>query len=430
MVTSLQGVTGWGRIQGTPAGAPVTLRLLRSTGSVHQRSTSHVIAYLALTGSLLALGIDIIIPAFDEMRPDLGLDPASNDITLVITAYFLGMAIGQPLWGPIADRFGRAPAMTAGLGLYSLVALASAMSPTLGVMLVARFVWGLGAAAPALLRSAIARDLYTGDQMARVMSIVMAVFMVGPVAAPLLGAALLAVAPWPSVFLVCAVAAVLVLGWTRRFGETLSEQNRRPLKFGPTIAAFRTVVSTRATVVPALALVFNQATFFIFLGSGQPIMDVIFEREELFVWVFSVSGLFLATGFVVSDRLMARFGAARVLEASAMAFVAVALVNLMVVFAADGRPDWWVWAVGVGVMNLVAVPFGPAVFSIALEPMGAQAGTASGVIGLMTMAGGSLLAAVFDARIVDTVSPMAVAYLGYGLISAALVWVGRPGVRA
>ena len=113
-----------------------------------------------------------------------------------------------------------------------------------------------------------------------------------------------------------------------------------------------------------------------------------------------------------------------------MAFVAVALVNLMVVFAADGRPDWWVWAVGVGVMNLVAVPFGPAVFSIALEPMGAQAGTASGVIGLMTMAGGSLLAAVFDARIVDTVSPMAVAYLGYGLISAALVWVGRPGVRA
>ncbi len=406
-------------------GTHVPCRLLPSNSSTIQpRSTTSVIAYLALTGSLLAVGIDIVIPAFDEIRPALGLAPDSTRVSLIVTTYFLGMAVGQPIWGPISDRFGRRPAMFAGLMLYIVGAGTSAASTSLAPMLVARSLWGFGAAAPALLRTAIARDLYEGDQMARVMSIVMAVFMIGPIAAPVIGALILMVAPWQAVFLFCIVAAVGQMVWARRFGETLAEENRRPLQFGPTLVAFRRVLTTRSTMTVTLALTLNQASFFIFLGSSQPIMDTLYGRDDLFVAMFSVSGLVMAAAFVVGDRLIGRVGAENTLRGTAVVVSALALVNLVVIVAYDGFPSLWIWIVGFVALNTISAPFGPACYSLALGPMGDLAGTASGIIGLITLAIGSTLAAVVDARIVSTVTPMALAYLLFGIAATVLVWAG------
>ncbi|MCP3937663.1 MAG: multidrug effflux MFS transporter [Actinomycetia bacterium] len=395
-----------------------------NSSTVRSRNTSSVIAYLALSGSLLALGIDIVIPAFDEMRPDLGLAPESTRVSLIVTVYFVGMAIGQPIWGPISDRFGRRPSMVAGLVLYIVGAGISAASTSLPPMLVARFIWGFGAAAPALLRMAIARDLYQGDQMARVMSIVMAVFMIGPVAAPLVGALILLIAPWQAVFVFCMVAAAGQILWVRRFGETLPDENRRPLQFKPTAKAFRRVLTTRSTMAVTLALTLNYAGFFIFLGSSQPIMDRLYGRDDLFVAMFSGAGVVMAAAFVVGDRLIGRRGAAATLRGSAVLFCVLSLINLFVTVAYDGLPALWIWIVGFVALNTVAAPFGPACFSLALQPMGDLAGTASGIVGLITTAVGSVLAAIVDARIESTVTPMAVAYLLFGLAALVMVWVG------
>ena len=166
-----------------------------------------MIRFLAALGILLAFGIDAALPAFDEIVADL--PEATGRISLIGTVYFLGMAAGQLVFGPLSDRFGRRNALLAGMGLYAFGAIAAALASSFTLLLVARAIWGLGAASPAVLRVAIARDLYDGDQMAKVVTIVMAVFLIGPIVAPFLGEAILQVGSWRLVFTAAVALAAL-----------------------------------------------------------------------------------------------------------------------------------------------------------------------------------------------------------------------------
>jgi len=216
-----------------------------------ERTEWEVVAFLAFIGMSVAFGIDATLPAFDEMRPDLGLPPGSNRITLAVTVYFLGMAAGQVGYGPVADRFGRAPTLRLGMAIYALGATGSMLATDFGFLLASRLVWGLGASAASLMNLTILRDLYTGDRMARVMSTITAVFLVGPVVVPLAAEGILRVASWRWVYAVGIVLAAAVMAWGIRFGETLDPANRRPLRVRPTIDAFRRVVTCRRTVLYA-----------------------------------------------------------------------------------------------------------------------------------------------------------------------------------
>jgi DHA1 family bicyclomycin/chloramphenicol resistance-like MFS transporter len=153
-------------------------------------------AVLAFSMALTALGIDLMLPAFGAIRFDLGLAEDSTAIAGLVTAYFLGLAVGQLAYGPIADRFGRRPALYAGYIVYGLAALVTALAPTLPLLLVARFVWGVGAAGPRVVTLAMVRDAFEGEQMSRTMSMIMAVFILVPVVAPTVGAAVAAVSSW------------------------------------------------------------------------------------------------------------------------------------------------------------------------------------------------------------------------------------------
>ena len=155
-----------------------------------------VVAFLASVSISVAYGIDASLPAFDEMRPDVGLPLGSNRITLAITVYFLGMAGGQIVYGPISDRFGRMATLRAGMAIYAAGAAGSMLATDFGFLLASRTVWGLGASAGSLMNLAILRDLYAGDRMARMMSTVSAVFLVGPVVTPLVAEGILRTASW------------------------------------------------------------------------------------------------------------------------------------------------------------------------------------------------------------------------------------------
>jgi len=191
----------------------------------HARSDTSVVSYLAYLGIVLAVGIDITLPAFDDLDVAFGLSDRGISVGVVGTVYILGMAIGQLVYGIASDRFGRRPTMLFGIGLYSLGVLTALFAPTLEVLLAGRLLWGLGAAAPFVLRQAIARDLYEGDRMARIITIVTAVFLLGPIFVPIIGAGILLVAPWQGVFAVALVAAGAALVWTLRFGESSTLRN-------------------------------------------------------------------------------------------------------------------------------------------------------------------------------------------------------------
>lgn len=391
------------------------------TGST--RSTRSVIAYLSFLGMLMATGIDIALPAFDEIDADLG---AGGRESLIVTLYVTGAAFGQLVVGPVSDRFGRRPIVAIGVVLYLAGAIASALAPGFGALLVARFIWGLGAAAPTGLRTAITRDLYSGDQMARIATIMMAVFLIGPVFTPLIGDALLGIGSWPLVFWFAAALAAIALLWTFLFGETLPEERRRPLEPRKFAEALGLIVRTRITVGHILANMFFSAAFFIFLGSAQPVFDRVFGRVEEFAELFAIIGLATIPLLLISNRLIARFGARRVSVCAAAVAVTLSVAGAAVVLTA-GQPEFWPWYTWLLFTSAFVTVSSPPLAALALEPMGELAGTASSLLFFSGFAGGAGLAALFDARIDDTVTPFVLGFAVYLSIGfACQLWAGSP----
>jgi DHA1 family bicyclomycin/chloramphenicol resistance-like MFS transporter len=391
------------------------------------RSDAAVVAYLGFIGALLAFGIDTALPAFDEIRDEYTLADGSGEVSLVVTAYFLGMAAGQLPIGPLSDRFGRRPVLLSSLALYVIGAVGATLAPSFGGVLVARFVWGLGASGPAVVSHAIARDLYEGDRMARVLSLVMAVFLIGPTIAPLIGEGLLAIFPWQSVFAGAALLAVLGISWTLRFGETLPPERRRPIEPRAIGRAIRTTLTHRASTGYLGAMVFSYAAFFVFLGSSQPIVDEVYDRAEWFAITFGVISAVNGVCVYLVSRRVERLGAARVAQAAYFTSLMGYALMTVAALAADGVPAFLLWGALVTVTGTSSTIVTTTAISLALQPMERIAGTASAVRGVGTLGIGSVLASLIDRRIDDTITPMAVGGLVYCAIGFAILSYARGG---
>ena len=213
-----------------------------------KRSQINVVCFLAFLNGLAAFGIDSSLPAFDEIRPDIGLLEGSNQISLIVTIYIIGVSIGQIICGPFTDRFGRVPSIKFGLMLYMFGALGSLLSQNLLTILIFRFLWGLGSSIPASMRTTIARDLYSGDEMAKVMSKIMAVFLLGPIITPLISEGFLSFTSWRVVYSLGIILAGVGILWSIWFGETLPSNKKRNLNWEMTTRAFKTIFSTRITL--------------------------------------------------------------------------------------------------------------------------------------------------------------------------------------
>jgi DHA1 family bicyclomycin/chloramphenicol resistance-like MFS transporter len=394
-----------------------------------QRSEASVVAFLAFLGVMVAFGVDASLPAFDEIRPDVGLDPGSNRITLMITVYLIGNALGQVLCGPFADRFGRAPVLRAGLVIAALGIAGTISSQGLPTLLASRLLWGLGNGAPANMRATVARDLYLGDHMARVVSRVMGFFLLGPIVVPLLAEGILAVGSWRTVFTVGLALAGVGTVWSLRFGETLDPADRRPLGWAATGEAFRRIATSRTTVGYLIALTFTGAAFFIWLGSSQPVFDLVYGRADQFAVMFSAGGVVTAVGFFSVGWFIKRYGAHRVAVTSIGVVLVLNIALVALVARGGGRPSFWVWFILMTASNVFLSMVVPTGLALALRPLGSIAGTAAGVIGACSMAGAAVLAALVDARISTTVTPMTVGCLLYGILALAAALWARPESR-
>ena len=145
--------------------------------------------------ALAALGIDLMLPAFDTIRDHFGFADDSTRVAQVVTAFLLGMALAQFFYGPLADRFGRKPILYLGFAIYFAGAIGSTLAPTFELILIGRFIWGIGAAGSRVVSVSIVRDKYSGEEMARAMSFIMAVFIINklPLTRQLFGAQQLSV---------------------------------------------------------------------------------------------------------------------------------------------------------------------------------------------------------------------------------------------
>lgn len=380
------------------------------------------IGFLATISATTALGIDIILPAFGDARDSFGLPGDSTRIALTVTVYFLGLSLAQLAYGPLTDRFGRKPVLVAGLALYVGGALASSLAPGLGVLLAARLVWGIGAAGPRVLMVAIARDTFEGDRLGQVMSMAMAIFMVVPAVAPLIGQGVVALGGWRLAFAAPMIPSLALIAWTIvRLDETLPAEERRPLTFAKTADAVRAVVGNRATLGFTLAVMFDFASFASFLSSTELLFDRVYDRSSQFPLAFALMSAVMGAVTLTGANSVGRFGATSIISVFSRCNVLVAGGLLAVSLAGAGSPNFWLWFGLITIGNSMRTLVNPLVQSEAMQPMGDLAGTAAAVIGTISMGGGALLAGITDRFINDSVTPLSLSYLGYGILTATAI---------
>ncbi|MGI9576686.1 MAG: MFS transporter [Microthrixaceae bacterium] len=389
-----------------------------------ERHTNAVVSgFVAFLGVVMAFGIEALLPALDQIGAEYDFAGRGWGVSLVVTTMLAGMGVGQFLWGPLSDSVGRVPALCLGLMVFAMGAVGTALAPEATLLLVARFIWGVGAAAPNGLRLAVARDCAEGDELARVITIATAIFLVAPVFMPVLGEGVLLVGPWQLVPLLAVALAAVAIVASIWFGESLPKAARVRFALRPVAHAVVVIARTPASAGAIVATTLFSGSFFVFLGGAQPIVDDIFDRDSQFVWIFAVNGICMSVALVLANRLIGRVGRAKLAVIAAIAAVVVSVVATVICTAVGGVPTIWVWlALACGQNAGMAVVTALAA-SLALQPLGTVAGTGASVLAFGQLAVGAALAAVVDSFIDSTVTAMFLGAAIYGIAgTAALLW--------
>lgn len=374
-----------------------------------------------------ALGIDLMLPAFPEMREQFGMAPDSTQVSWIVTAYFLGMAVGPWLYGPASDRFGRRVPLFAGLTLYAVAAVIAAVAPTWELIVAARFLWGLGAAGPRSLSVAMIRDRYDGDAMARLMSMIMAVFLTVPILAPGLGAGLIAVLPWRVVFWFPAVMAVVLMIWGRRLPETLAVENRRPFTWSSVGVATKEVLSHRQTVSLTISMTFLFAIMTTYLAGSEVILEDVYGYGDWFPLFFGAVAVLLAINSLNNARLVQRVGVVTLVRRMAAVGLVAAAVLVAVSFTNGGVPNFWLLTLAICAVVPIAQGLSPNSNALAMSPLPHVAGTASSIIATVTAAGGALLGGLASGAFDGTVRPYALYTFAYTAAAVGFIFLATAG---
>ena len=371
--------------------------------------------------SLVALSIDTMLPALPAIGRDLGA-LGRNNAQFVITALFLGLGVGQILFGPLSDRTGRKAAICAGLLLFMAGCLVSIFAPTFEVMIAGRVLQGIGVAGPRIVTIAMVRDRYEGRGMARLMSSAMAVFILVPTIAPALGQGILWLGDWRAIFVfILAVAAVALAWFALRQPETLPASHRRPFSPRDIGAAAVEVLRTRPALGYTLATSCVFAPFLAYLSSAQQIFQDAYRTGALFPLWFGVLALAFGCASVVNGRLVMKHGMRRLSQAAAVAITLVSVVAWALAYAFDGLPPFWLLMVYLlAVFFCIGLLFGN-LNALAMKPLGHIAGVGAAVVAsLTTFIGvplGALVGQSFDGTMYAQIAAFAV--FGAGTLAAA-----------
>jgi len=379
------------------------------------------ISLSACTMMLTALGIDIMLPAFAELRHHFGLSPGATDTAQIISFFFMGQ-IAQIIFGALSDRFGRLPILRVGFPLYIIGGVAAAIAPSLTLMLAARFLAGMGASAVFMTTIAGVRDRFVGDEMARVMSLIFTIFLFTPIFAPFLGLAIMSVASWQMVFLTPPLFAVIVFLWSLRLEESLPREQRIPLSWMNVGQSVRKVLSNRTFLRYTGVATFLFTALSSYVASSEHIVGEIYGRPKLFAWIFAGIGLLMSMCSLLNSRLSSRYGARRSIRGLLVIYTAVGGILLLLTFVLGDPPGMLLFFSAVALLMALNLAIEPNTSALALEPMGDMAGMASSIYGTCFFFIGASLGAVISHLMVHGVFSLVCSFFAIGLISLLLVF--------
>jgi MFS transporter, DHA1 family, multidrug resistance protein len=369
--------------------------------------SSSLLRYAIVLGLLTAMGpfaIDMYLPALPEIGRDLGAGTEAVQASLMV--FFISLGVGQLVFGPLSDMFGRKLPLYIGLAVFLAGSIGCVFAPDIETLIAFRFVQGLGACAGMVIPRAVVRDLHTGTEAARLMSLLMLVFSVSPILAPLAGSFVIEAAGWRGVFWVVTVLAALgILLLALCLSETRPRAHRVESSIAGALSAYRSLLTDRQFLGLTFIGAFGIASFFAYLANSS---FVLIEHYGLSPRLYSVFFSINAVSFIGVSQctawLAARFGFGRIVRVAVTGYAAAMVVLLAVTLA--GVDQLAVLAgllfIGYGFLGLVI----PTTSVLALEDHGAVAGTASALMGTLQFVTGAVVIAVVGPFFDGTSLPM------------------------
>lgn len=398
---------------------------IKPAGNGRDMSLSELVALLVAMTAVVALAIDMMLPALDDIAADLGT-AHDNDRQYVITAYLLGFGIAQLVYGPLSDAYGRKPVILGALGLFLVATLACMLSQSFETLLLARVLQGAAAAACRVIATAIARDLTSGRRMAEVMSMVMTVFMAVPVLAPGLGQLILFYLPWRGVFGFLFIFALGLMAWLHlRMPETLHPEYRQKLGLRSTIHGFVEAMTTRLMLGYTLAGAAFFSGLYAFLGSSEQIFAEHFQLGNKFPLAFAGIAFGMGLTSYANSKLVMRWGQRRLSHSALLVFTAISALHAVLLLAGvDNLPVFMVMlASSMALLGLIGANFS----ALAMEPVGHIAGTASAAYGFVTGVFGALTGALIGQLYNGTAVPLVAGQAVMGALTITIVLVTERG---
>jgi DHA1 family bicyclomycin/chloramphenicol resistance-like MFS transporter len=358
-------------------------------------SNAQLSRYAIVLGLLTAIGpcaIDMYLPALPAIGHALGANPHAVQASLM--AFFIATAAGQLIAGPLSDIFGRKRPMYVGLAVFVAASIGCALAPSIGVLIAFRFLQGLGACACMVTPRAVVRDLHTGTEAARLMSLLILVYSVSPILAPLAGSFVADAASWRAVFWVIGALALLAMAMVAVFlPETRPPAARQQSSLRGAMAGYGVLLRDRNFLAVAFMASFTLSGFFIYVANSSFVMSTHFGvSPRLYAALFALNAVSMIAVSQMNGWLAARFGIRRVLRTAVVAHAVTTALLLVLTLAGADR-------LGV-LVGLLMVVYGlngvivPSAFVVAMEGHAARAGTASALLGTLNFAGGAVMVAL------------------------------------
>lgn len=374
------------------------------------------VTLMASLMSIVALSIDALLPALSEIGDFLEV-ANTTDNQLLITMIFLGLGFGQLIFGPLSDSFGRKPMVYIGFLVFIIASIICVTTKNFEVMIVGRILQGIGLSSPRTIALSMIRDSYSGNYMAKIISIVVMFFILVPVVAPTIGQLILNFFNWKTIFYFNLFIGLLIMIWFwKRQPETLIEKNRIPFSSRLFIDGTKEFFKHKQAVAFTFVSGFITGAFMVYLSTSQQIFQVQYNLAELFPYIFASLAISVGLATYLNSKLVVKYGMAKIAYSACIGFVVISLLYV-ILFHNGNNPSIYI------LLSFFALQFFSVGFlfgnlrALAMQPLGHIAGIGAAINGFISTVMAVPIANYIGSFVNTSVLPLFIGFSVFGLLS-------------
>ena len=374
------------------------------------------VALMASLMSLVALSIDALLPALPIIGDSLNVVNKSDN-QLLITMIFLGLGFGQLIFGPLSDSFGRKSIVYIGFMVFIFASIMCVTTKSFEIMIIGRILQGIGLSSPRSLSISMIRDSYSGDYMAKILSIVVMFFIIVPVVAPTLGQFLFQSFNWESIFYFNLAFGVLVMIWFwKRQPETLPKTKRIKFSSHLFIDGTKEFFKYKEAVAFTFISGFITGSFMVYLSTSQQIFQVQYELAEMFPYIFASLAISVGLATYLNSVFVVKYGMYRIAFVASIAYSIISILYVILFF--NGANPGIVVLIGFFAIQFFAVGF---LFgnlrALAMQPLGHIAGIGAAINGFISTIMAVPIANYIGGFVTNSVLPLFIGFSIFGILS-------------